>query len=96
MINYKSVIDLGFTRHEGNDTVFFNEYGFKYFFVTKTLLSCIGERNGQPERICIDAEWDATTRTVRIIKYYDSDGQITGEQEINNLKELQKTIEFYE
>lgn len=33
-INYKDLIDLGFKRIECKDEIFFNKYGFKYFFLS--------------------------------------------------------------
>jgi hypothetical protein len=32
-IKYKDLIELGFERVEDNDPVFFDQYGYKYFFM---------------------------------------------------------------
>lgn len=38
MINYKEILDLGFDRLEFEDSVFFEQNGYKDFVLTKTFI----------------------------------------------------------
>lgn len=81
-INYKEVIDLGFKRKDlGNDSVFFNQYGFEWFIVIMKL------KKG------IYAEWDCTTKEVELVHYEKEN--VIGRMPIVDLEHLKKMITFF-
>ena len=81
-IDYKIVIDLGFKRENQTDNVFYIEYGFNYFIVTKKLT----------KRIYLD--WDCNTRTIRL-KRIDKNHNIVGCLNIESSQELEDIINFF-
>ena len=56
VFEYKTVKDLGFERVELDDNVFFNQHGYKYFF-----MKC--ELSGG-----VRLEWDCETRRIELIR----------------------------
>ena len=81
-INYSEVKELGFVREEINDDVFFNQYGFDYFLMTKKVT----------KKIILD--WDCNTRLVKLIRV-DKQGNIKGTLPINSLAHLKNIIGFF-
>jgi len=55
-IDYKDLLNDGFKREDCNDSVFFDQYGFKYFLFTKYLT----------ENIYFD--WDINTQKLNLVK----------------------------
>ena len=81
-IDYRTVINLGFNREDQTDNVFFKQYGFNWFIVTKKLT----------KKIYLD--WDCTTRTVTL-KRIDKDHNIIGSLDIESSQELEDIINFF-
>ena len=81
-INYSKVKELGFAREEINDDIFFNQYGFGYFIMTKEVA----------KKTIL--EWDCNTRMVRLIRV-DKKGNIKGTLPINSLEYLKYIIDFF-
>ena len=81
-IDYKTVIDLGFEREDIKDNVFFKQYGFNWFIVTKKLT----------KKIYLD--WDCTTRTVTLKRIHE-DHNIIGSLNIESSQELEDIIKFF-
>lgn len=79
---YKTVIDLGFVREDIGDSVFYDQYGFRYFIVTKKL----------DEKINLD--WDCNTRMVTMIRSNKSE-TIVGKMYVETLNELKCIISFF-
>lgn len=83
-INYKDLIDLGFKRIECKDEIFFNKYGFKYFFLSYN--------NGS-----IGFNWGAITREVAmyINNIYYKNVNLEELKKIINLLESKKVYEDF-
>ena len=81
-IDYKTVIDLDFKREDQTDSVFYNEYGFNWFIVTKKLT----------KRTYLD--WDCNTRTVAL-KRIDKNHNIIGSLDIESFQKLENVINFF-
>ena len=81
-IDYKTVIDLDFKREDQTDNVFYNEYGFNWFIVTKKLT----------KKIYLD--WDCTTKTVTLKRIHE-DHNIIGSLDIESSQELEDIINFF-
>lgn len=82
VFEYKTVKDLGFERVELDDNVFFNQHGYKYFFMKLEL------SNG------IRFEWDCETRRIELIRISDN-MDILGRLTIKNSEELNMFIDFF-
>jgi len=81
-IDYRTVINLGFNREDQTDNVFFKQYGFNWFIVTKKLT----------KKIYLD--WDCTTRTVTLKRIHE-DHNIIGSLNIESSQELEDIIKFF-
>ena len=81
-IDYKIVIDLGFEREDQTDSIFYDQYGFNWFIVTKKLT----------KRTYLD--WDCNTRIVTL-KRIDKNHNIVGSLDIESLEELKNIIDFF-
>ena len=81
-INYSEVKELGFVREEINDDMFFDQYGFGYFLMTKKVAKKI------------ELDWDCNTRLVKLIRV-DKQGNIKGTLPINSLEYLKYIIDFF-
>ena len=80
-INYKDVMDLGFEREPfGPDSVYFNEYGYQPFLVTKKL-----HKN-------FIAEWDCADHTVEIVKYKKYN--VLARLRVDSLEDLKVILNF--
>jgi hypothetical protein len=51
-IDYADCIDLGFKREEAEDSVFFDQYGFEYFWLEKQYGDNIVIEWGAEDRMC--------------------------------------------
>jgi len=58
--SYKYLMDAGFRRHESEDSIFFNEFGYNYFIVSKEI----------NDHVMI--EWDIHTQQLELT-LYDND-----------------------
>jgi hypothetical protein len=81
-IDYEDVMKLGFERNDdGGDKVWFNRYGFEYFYVTKDI------------KKHITADWDVITRKVELL-YVDKGYNIKARMKIKDLDRLKEMINF--
>ena len=85
-INYIDCIKLGFKKESSHDRVWFNQYGYDYFILSKTLVS------NKKEYILLD--WDLRTNFVRLIRCNVS-GSILGSLPIENLEHLKQVDKFF-
>lgn len=80
-IDYKDVIALGFLRQDEQDSVFFGQYGFKWFIVEIELTKSV------------KASWDCNSRLVELIRHKER--SILGRMPIENLQHLKDMLSFY-
>ena len=76
-------MDLGFTREDSDDELFFDQYGYGYFFCVLNLTKHI------------DVEWSPTTREARVLRTTKGDQRISGEIVCDDLDKLKEIIEFF-
>ena len=86
MIKYKDVIDLGFKRTDAVDKVWFDTYGYEYFYLEKTLLKC-------KKGIKIVAIWEPEDEDVRIVKT-DRDGNILSSLNFDKKHQFMEWYDF--
>ena len=82
-IFYKEVMDLGFDREEHSDSIFFNQNGYDWFTVTKTLA----------KNLYID--WDCETHQVELIRWKPKGGYILNRMTLGTIEEVKKCIDFF-
>lgn len=64
MIKYKETIDRGFKRRDfGNDSVWFDEFGYEWFITEKTIIKL---KKGN-----ISANWCPDTKTIEVMRLID-------------------------
>ena len=64
MIKYKETIDRGFKRRDfGNDSVWFDEFGYEWF-ITEKRLAKLSKGN-------ITANWCPDTKTIEVMRLID-------------------------
>jgi len=81
-INYKDIMDFGFTEDYQSDSVYEAQYGFPYSIITLNLT----------KRIYLD--WDKETRLCWIYRI-DKEGYIQAKRPIYNLEQLSDTVSFF-
>ena len=87
MIKYKDIIDLGFKRTDTSDKVWFDTYGYEYFYLEKTLLKC-------KKGIDIVAIWEPEDEDVRILKT-DRNGNILSSLSFDDIHEFMEWYDFF-
>lgn len=83
VFEYKTVKDLGFERIEMDDNVFFNQHGYKCFFLKLDLSNKIR------------LEWDCQTRLIEMIRIAHNNMGVLGRLTIKNSEELNMFIDFF-
>jgi hypothetical protein len=81
-INYKDIMDLGFTEEYHNDSVYQSQYGFPWSIITLKLT----------KRIYLD--WEKETRLCWIYRT-DNEEYIQAKRPIYNLAQLRDTVSFF-
>jgi len=83
-INYREIINLGFTEEIVRDGVYFNRYGFDYAIIEKQLTPHIAINWAKETQLC---EMYRVSRK--------SEGDIVARMNINTLEELKEVIKFF-
>jgi len=83
-INYREIINLGFTEEIVRDGVYFNRYGFDYAIIEKQLTPHIAINWAKETQLC---EMYRVSRK--------SEGDIVARMNINTLEELKEIIKFF-
>ena len=91
---YKELKELGFKRHQCYDSVFFNNHGYEYFYLARTLLSFTDTTVKGGQLIEIVAQWHPNERTVEVIKTVDD--TIVSRLHITSKDRLVTLINFLE
>lgn len=86
-MTYKEVIDRGFKRKEGDDSVFRDEKGYDWFWAEKTML--------KTRKIKIYLYWDCDTHEVHQIRMNRADGKILGRLKVRDVESLDKVLAFW-
>ena len=81
-VRYKTLIDLGFKRFEGNDTVWFNQYGYEWFWLELKLTKRI------------HVFWCPEDKKL-ILRRTNKKDDILAKHTIKSLKELKSCIQFF-
>lgn len=83
-MRYQQLIDLGFKRQEAEDNVFFNQYGFDYFWLTRKL----GRRH--------ELNWcPIESDTVELNKYEKNGYSIEKQWLITDFQTVKKIVELF-
>lgn len=82
VVAYKTLIDLGFKRFEGNDQVWFNKYGYDWFWLELKLTKRI------------HVFWCPEEKKI-ILRRTNKNEDILAEHTIRSMKELKCCIEFF-
>jgi len=83
-INYREIINLGFTEEIVRDGVYFNQHGFDYAIIEKQLTPHIAINWAKETQLC---EMYRVSRK--------SEGDIVARMNINTLEELKEIIKFF-
>lgn len=86
-MNYKDVIDRGFKRKDMDDHIYFDEKGYNWFLVEKTMLKTRKEK--------IYLEWDCDTHEVFQVRMNRKNGNILGKLLVRNLESLDAVLKFW-
>ena len=85
MIKYKETLDRGFKRKDlGNDSVWFNEFGYEWF-ITEKVLSKLKKGN-------ITANWCPETKTIEVMRLVD--GSIKAQKSFKTIDEFEEFDSF--
>lgn len=81
-IDYKEIMNLGFKRFDFDDTVFFDQNGYHYFWCDLKLHKKIV------------AHWECENKTV-VLRRMGKNGDILSELPVRNIDELERYINFF-
>jgi hypothetical protein len=85
MIKYKDTIARGFKRRDfGNDSVWFDQYGYEWF-ITEKRLAKLAKGN-------ITANWCPETQTIEVMRLID--GRIMERQSFSDIAAFDKFDKF--
>jgi hypothetical protein len=76
------MVDLGFKREESDDSIFFDKYGYEWFWL----------RLSVSKRLYF--EWDCNTHTVELWRI-NKGSDVLGKLSIGTKNQLLELIEFY-
>ena len=83
-INYKEVMDLGFTEEFIGDDIYFKEHGFEYSIITKKLT----------KKVSLD--WVKDTKLCEMVRVDNNrDSNIKKRMKIKNLDHLKEIVYFF-
>jgi hypothetical protein len=83
-INYKDILDQGFTIEECVDQVYHNTYGYPYCIITKNLTDTIY------------LDWEKETRLCYLVRIDNHECcNIKAKRLIKDVEDLKDTIKFY-
>jgi hypothetical protein len=85
MIKYKDTIARGFKRRDfGNDSVWFDEFGYEWF-ITEKRLAKLSKGN-------ITANWCPETRTIEVMRLLD--GMVKARKSFDTIEKFDEFNEF--
>ena len=85
MIKYKETLDRGFKRKDlGNDSVWFNEFGYEWF-ITEKVLAELKKGN-------ITANWCPETKTIEVMRLVD--GFVKAQKSFKTIDEFNEFDSF--
>ena len=85
MITYKETIDRGFKRRDfGNDSVWFDMYGYEWF-ITEKRLAKLGKGN-------ITANWCPETKTIEVMRLLN--GTIYAQKSFDTIEKFDEFDSF--
>jgi hypothetical protein len=85
MIKYKETIDRGFKRRDfGNDSVWFDEFGYEWF-ITEKRLAKLSKGN-------ITANWCPETKTIEVMRLLD--GMVKARKSFDTIEKFDEFNEF--